>query len=56
MPGDKMLVFFFSKYELLYLDQAKSSSDPSQIMMLQFSTTGASLPPSQSLLTFTLAN
>ena len=51
-----MLVFFFSKYELLYLDQAKSSSDPSQIMMLQFSTTGAFLPPSQSLLTFTLAN
>ena len=27
----------FSKYELLFLDQANSSSDPSQVLILQFS-------------------
>ena len=28
--------YFFSKYELLFLDQANSSSDPSQLLMLKF--------------------
>ena len=33
----------FSKYELLFLDQANSGSDPSQILILQFPIPRASL-------------
>ena len=46
----------FSKYELLSLDQANSSSDPSQILILEFPISRASLPTSPSLLNFDLAN
>ena len=46
----------FSRYELLFLDQANSSSDPSQILILHFPTPRASLPPSPSLSNFTIAN
>ena len=46
----------FSKYELLPLDQANSGSDPSQILILQFSIPRASLPSSPSLSNFTLVN
>ena len=46
----------FWKYELLSLDQVNSSSDPSQILILQFLMIRASLPPSPSLSNFTLAN
>ena len=46
----------FSKYELLFLDQATSSSDPSQILIIQFPALRASLPPSSSLSNLTLAN
>ena len=34
----------FSKYKLHFLHQANSSSDPSQMLMLQFSIPRASLP------------
>ena len=46
----------FSKYELLFLDKANSKSDPSQILILQFSMPRASLPSSPTLSNFTLAN
>ena len=45
----------FSKFELFFLDQANSSSDPSQISILQFPIASASLPPSPSLSNFALA-
>ena len=44
------------KYELLLLDQANSSSDPSQILILWFPIPRFSLPLSLSLPSFTLAN
>ena len=44
-----------SKYEMLSLVQANSSSDLSQILILQFLLPRAFLPPSPSLLNFTLA-
>ena len=46
----------FSKHELLFLDQANSSSDPSQIFILQFFIPTAFLLSSPSLPNFTLAN
>ena len=45
----------FSKYELFLLDQAYSSSNLSQILILRFPIFRASLPPSPSLPNFTLA-
>ena len=42
--------------KLLFLDQANSSSDISQILILQFPVLRASLLPSPSLSFFTLAN
>ena len=36
IPYNKNIGKSFSKYELLFLDQAYSSSDPSQILILQF--------------------
>ena len=46
----------FSKYEQLFLGQANSSSNPCQILILQFPTTRAPLPSLPSLWYFTLAN
>ena len=46
----------FSKYEQLFLDQANSSSDPSQVLIQQLPIPRASLTPSPSLSNFTLAN
>ena len=46
----------FSKYELLFLNQINSSSDPSQILVLRLPLPRASLPPLPSLSNFTLAN
>ena len=34
----------FSKYELLFLDQVNSNSDPSQIFIQQLSKSSASFP------------
>ena len=51
----KILEFFFKKYQLPFLDQPNSSSDPSQILILQFSISRASLSPSPSLSNFSLA-
>ena len=45
-----------SKYELFSLDQANFSSDPSQMLILQYSIPTASLPPSPSLSNFPLVN
>ena len=53
---DRNIWKLFSKYELLFLDLANSSSDPSQILILQFTTLKASLPPLPSLSNFTIAN
>ena len=44
-----------SKYEILSLVQANSSSDLSQVLILQFLLPSAFLPPLPSLLNFTLA-
>ena len=52
----KTLKKLFSKYELIFLDQASFSSDPTKILILQFPIPIASLPPSPSLSNFTLAN
>ena len=46
----------FSKYEEFLLDQVNSSSDTSQILILQFPTSRPSLPLSPSLSYFTLPN
>ena len=54
--GNKNIGKLFSKYELLFLGQANPSSDPSQILILQFPIPRASLPPSPSLSHFTPAN
>ena len=58
MPYDKNIGKLFSKHELLFLDQANSSSDPSQVLIQKFPITRAPLPPSSSLSNFTncLAN
>ena len=56
IPYNKNIGKLLSKYELLLLDQADSSSDPSQILMLWFPIPTASLPPSPSLSCFTRAN
>ena len=56
LPNNKNIGKLFSKDELLFLDQANSKSDPSQILILQFPIPRASLPPSPSLSNFTLAN
>ena len=56
IPGNKNIGISFSNYELFYLDQANSSSDPSQILILRFFIPRGSLPYSRSLSNFTLAN
>ena len=55
---DKNIGKLFPKYELLFLDQANSSSDPSQtdLLILRFPIPRASLPSLSSLSNFTLAN
>ena len=55
IPDNKNIGKLFSKYELLLLDQADSSFDPSQILILQSPTPKASLPVSSSLPNVTLA-
>ena len=55
IPDNKNIGKLFSKFEMLFLDQANSSSDPSQISILQFPIARASLTPSPSLSNFTLA-
>ena len=52
IPYNKNIGKSFSKYELLFLDQAYSSSDPSQILILQFPILRVSLPSSPSLSNF----
>ena len=56
LPNNKNIGKLFSKDELLFLDQANSKSDASQILIVQFPIPAASLPPSPSLSNFTLAN
>ena len=48
-PDNKNIGKLFSKYELLFPNQANSSSDPSQIPMLQHPIPISSLPPLPSL-------
>ena len=56
IPDNKNIGKLFLIYKLLFLDQAKSSSDPSEILILRFPIPRASLPTSPSLSNFTLAN
>ena len=56
LPRNKNIEKLFSKYKLLSLDQAKFSSDRSQILILHYPIPRASMPPLQSLLNFPLAN
>ena len=56
IPDNKNIGKLFLKYEPLFLDQASSSSDPSQILIIQVSIPKASLPPSTPLLIFILSN
>ena len=56
IPGNKNNGKLLSKQELLFLDQAHSTYDPSQTLLLQFPIPRASLPPAPSLPHFTLAN
>ena len=55
-PDDRNIGKLFSKYKLHFLYQANSSSDPSQMLMLQFPIPRGSLPPLPSLYNFYLAN
>ena len=45
-----------SKYELPFLDKVNSSSDPSEILILQSPISRAFLPPSRFLSKFDIAN
>ena len=56
IPGNRNTGNLFSKYELLFLDQANSSSDSSQILILQFTIPRASLCSTPYLSNFSLAN
>ena len=56
IPDNKNIGKLFLKYELLFLDQANSSSDPSQILILQIPIPRASLPLSTPQLNFILSN
>ena len=56
IPDDKHIGKLFSKGELLFLDQANFSSDPSQILVLQFPIPRAFLPTSPFLSNFALDN
>ena len=53
---NKNIVKLFSKYVLLFLDQANSNSDLSQTLILEFPKPGAFLSPSPFPSNFTLAN
>ena len=55
IPSNRHIGKLFSKYELLFLDRANSSSDPSQILILQFPIPRDFLPPLLFLLNFALA-
>ena len=55
IPDNKNIGKLFSKFELLFLDQANSRSDPSQTLMLRFPIFTATLSPSPSHSNFTLA-
>ena len=56
IPDNKKYWKIVLKCGLLFLNRANFCSDPSQILMLQFSTPVALLPPLPSLSRFTLAN
>ena len=56
MPDNEIIRKLFSKFELLFMDQANSSSDSSQTLIQQFPIPRASLYPSPSLSSFTPAN
>ena len=49
LPDNKIIGKLFSKYELISLDQANFSSDPSQMLILQYRNLRASSPPLSSL-------
>ena len=53
---NKNIEKLFSKYKLLFPNQANSSSDPSQILILQHLNSMSSLTPSPSLTNFALEN
>ena len=53
---NKNIENFLSKYELLFLDQANSWSDPFKLLILQFLIPIAFLLPSPSLSNLTLVN
>ena len=56
IPDNKHIGKLFSKYKLLFLDQANSISEPSQILILQFPIPRDFLSSLQSLFNFALAN
>ena len=56
IPDNKQILKLFSKYELLFLDQPNSCSNPSQTLVLQFPLPRAFLTPSSFLSNFALAN
>ena len=53
---NKNIAKLFPKYELLFLHQDNSSSDQSQVLIMQSPIPRASLPASPPLSNFTLAN
>ena len=56
LPDNKHFGKLFSKYEVLFLDQSNFSSNPFQILILQYPIPRDSPPPLPSLLNFILAN
>ena len=56
IPDNKNIGKLFSKNKLLFLDQANSRSDSTQIPILQLSIARASVPLSRYLSNVTLSN
>ena len=56
LPNNKNTGKLFSKYELLFLDKGNFSSNPFQVLLLQYSIPKAYLSPLPSLSNFTLAS
>ena len=56
IPDNKHIGKFFSKYKLVFFNQGNPISDPSQILILQFSIPRGFLPPLPSLVNFSRAD
>ena len=56
LPDNKSTGKLFLEYELLFLDKGNFSSNPFQVLQLQYPIPKVSLPPLPCLSNFTLLN